>query len=150
MDGDRTPLPYLQTPFEELQGQVSPDGRWLAYTSDESGRWEVYVQSFPTPGNKYVVSSGGGGEPQWRADGRELFYMALDQTLMSVAVTPAGAWRSERPVALFRASVTGDITRYRTRYQVAANGQRFLLDSVVKDGSQEVTLVVNWPALGRH
>lgn len=149
MTGERKPVPYLQTPFEELQGQVSPDGRWLAYTSDESGRWEVYVQSFPTPGTKYVVSNGGGGEPQWRADGRELFYMALDHTLMSVAVAPTGAWRSERPVPLFRAPVAGDITRYRNRYQVAASGQRFLLDSVVKDGSQEVTLIVNWPSLGR-
>jgi eukaryotic-like serine/threonine-protein kinase len=143
------PVPYLRTQFEELQGQVSPDGRWLAYTSDESGRWEVYVQSFPVPGTKFVISNGGGGEPQWRADGRELFYMALDHTLMAVPVTPGGAWRSERPVPLFRAPVAGDITRYRTRYQVAANGQRFLLDSFVQDGSQEVTLVVNWPALGR-
>jgi DNA-binding winged helix-turn-helix (wHTH) protein/Tol biopolymer transport system component len=146
---DAKPAPYLRTQFEELQGQVSPDGRWLAYTSDESGRWEVYVQSFPTPGTKFVISNGGGGEPQWRADGRELFYMALDHTLMAVPVTPGGAWRSERPVPLFRAPVAGDITRYRTRYQVAANGQRFLLDSFVQDGSQEVTLVVNWPSLGR-
>ena len=144
----RRPLPYLQTPFEELQGQVSPDGRWLAYTSDESGRWEVYVQSFPMPGTKYIVSNDGGGEPQWRADGRELFYMALDHTLMSVAVESTSPWRNGRPVPLFRAPVAGDLTRYRTRYQAAHNGQRFLLDSVVEDGLQEVTLVVNWPALG--
>ncbi|HEY6507548.1 MAG TPA: winged helix-turn-helix domain-containing protein [Vicinamibacterales bacterium] len=147
---DRQPVPYLRTPFEELQGQVSPDGRWLAYTSDESGRWEVYVQSFPTPGTKYVVSAGGGGEPQWRADGRELFYMALDHTLKSVAVESTSPWRNGRPVPLFRAQVAGDLTRYRTRYQTADNGQRFLLDSVVEDGSQEVTLVVNWPALARR
>jgi len=141
------PVPYLQTPFEELQGQVSPDGRWLAYTSDESGRWEVYVQSFPAPGTKYIVSNGGGGEPQWRADGRELFYLALDHTMMSVAVESTSPWRNGRPLPLFRAPVAGDLTRYRTRYQVTSNGQRFLLDSVVEDGSQEVTLVVNWPAL---
>ena len=145
-----TPVPYLRTPFEELQGQVSPDGRWLAYTSDESGRWEVYVQSFPTPGTKHVVSNEGGGEPQWRADGRELFYMAPDHSLMSAQVTSSTPWRSQRPVRLFRAPVAGDLTRYRTRYQVAANGQRFLLDSVVRDGSQDVTLVVNWESLGRR
>ena len=144
------PVPYLRTSFEELQGQVSPDGRWLAYTSDESGRWEVYVQSFPTPGTKYVISNDGGGEPQWRADGRELFYMALDHTLMSVPVVSSTPWSSGRPVPLFRAAVAGDLTRYRNRYQVAANGQRFLLDSVVKDGSQDVTLVVNWQSLGRR
>ena len=144
------PMPYLRTPFEELQGQVSPDGRWLAYTSDESGRWEVYVQSFPTPGTKYVISNQGGGEPQWRADGRELFYMALDHTLMSVPVLSSAPWRSGRPERLFRAPVAGDLTRYRNRYQVAANGQRFLLDSVAKDGSQDVTLVVNWQSLGRR
>jgi eukaryotic-like serine/threonine-protein kinase len=143
-------VPYLRTPFEELQGQVSPDGRWLAYTSDESGRWEVYVQSFPTPGTKHVISNDGGGEPQWRADGRELFYMALDHTLMSVPVASSAPWRSGRPVPLFRAAVAGDLTRYRNRYQVADNGQRFLLDSVVNDGSQDVTLVVNWPSLSRR
>ena len=145
-----TPMPYLRTSFEELQGQVSPDGRWLAYTSDESGRWEVYVQSFPTPGTKHVISNDGGGEPQWRADGRELFYMALDHTLMSVPVVTSAPWRGGRPVPLFRAPVAGDLTRYRNRYQVADNGQRFLLDSVVRDGSQDVTLVVNWQSLGRR
>ena len=96
-----------------------------------------------------MISNDGGGEPQWRADGRELFYMALDHTLMSVPVTSSAPWRSGRPVPLFRAPVAGDLTRYRNRYQVAANGQRFLLDSVVKDGSQDVTLVVNWQSLGR-
>jgi DNA-binding winged helix-turn-helix (wHTH) protein/Tol biopolymer transport system component len=150
MASGATPIPYLRTSFEELQGQVSPDGRWLAYTSDESGRWEVYVQSFPTPGTKYVISNSGGGEPQWRADGRELFYMASDHTLMSVPVASSTPWRSGRPEPLFRAPVAGDLTRYRNRYQVAANGQRFLLDSVVKDGSQDVTLVVNWPSLSRR
>ena len=150
MTSGATPVPYLRTSFEELQGQVSPDGRWLAYTSDESGRWEVYVQSFPTPGTKYVISNDGGGEPQWRADGRELFYMARDHTLMSVPVVSSTPWRSGRPERLFRAPVAGDLTRYRNRYQVAANGQRFLLDSVVRDGSQDVTLVVNWQSLGRR
>ncbi len=149
MTGERVPVPFLQTPFEELQGQVSPDGRWLAYTSDESGRWEVYVQSFPERGAKHVVSTGGGGEPQWRADGRELFYLALDNTLMSVSVTPGTVWRSGRPEPLFRAPVVGDLTRYRTRYQVTSDGNRILMDAVDTRRSQEPTLIVNWPAVGQ-
>lgn len=146
MTGSREPAPFLQTEFEELQGQVSPDGRWIAYTSDESGRWEVYVQPFPGKGPKHVVSAAGGGEPQWRGDGRELFYLALDHTLMSVAVTPGPVWRGSRPEPLFRAPVVGDLTRHRTRYQVSRDGSRFLVDAVDARRSQEPTLIVNWIA----
>jgi hypothetical protein len=99
------------------------------------------------PGTKYIVSNDGGGEPQWWADGREMFYMALDHTMVSVAVESTSPWRNGRPAPLFRAPWPRDLTWYRTRYQATGNGQRFLLDSVVEDGSQEVTLVVNWPAL---
>ena len=80
------PVPLLTTPFNEFQAQISPDGRWIAYASDESGRWEVYVQSFPVLGAKRAISSGGGSEPQWRRDGRELFYVTADGTLMAVDV----------------------------------------------------------------
>jgi hypothetical protein len=75
--GDRKPFPFLQTEFVELQGQISPDGRWMAYTSDESGAPEVYVQSFPERGHgKWRISVNGGAQPQWRPDGKEVFYLA--------------------------------------------------------------------------
>ena len=88
--GDRRPIPYLRTPFNEIQSRISPDGRWVAYASDESGVWEVYVQSFPTPGAKQIISVHGGAEPVWRRDGRELYYLAADRTLMSVDVISKG------------------------------------------------------------
>ncbi|MGH9146434.1 MAG: winged helix-turn-helix domain-containing protein, partial [Vicinamibacterales bacterium] len=78
--GSRRPIPYLRTEFNEIQSRVSPDGRWIAYTSNESGNWEVYVQSFPAPGAKQVISVRGGAEPVWRRDGRELYYLAADRT----------------------------------------------------------------------
>lgn len=84
--GDRKPYPYLQTQFNEVSGVYSPDGRWVAYASDESGRYEIYVQSFPLSGAKFQVSTGGGTEPVWRKDGTELFYEASDQNLMAVPV----------------------------------------------------------------
>jgi len=84
--GDRKPFPYLQTQFDEQEGRFSPDGKWVAYVSNESGRDEIYVQAFPPSGAKFQISSGGGSEPQWRMDGTELFYLAADQMLMAVPV----------------------------------------------------------------
>jgi Tol biopolymer transport system component len=80
------PYSLLATEFEESNGQFSPDGRWFAYTSTESGRTEVYVQTFPVSGGKWLVSTGGGSQPRWRRDGKELFYIAPDKQLMSVKV----------------------------------------------------------------
>jgi eukaryotic-like serine/threonine-protein kinase len=81
MSGDRTPIPVLQSEFGEEQGQISPDGRWLAYTSDESGRPEVWVTALPKAITKWRISAGGGGDPRWRPDGSELFYIAADRQL---------------------------------------------------------------------
>ena len=96
---ERTPVPYLRTAFNEHQGRLSPDGRWMAYVSDESGRWEVSVGAFPTHGARGMrISTDGGLQPQWRHDGRELFYLAPDQMLMAVTVS-AGAPLGGRPTA---------------------------------------------------
>ncbi|HEV3216991.1 MAG TPA: winged helix-turn-helix domain-containing protein [Vicinamibacterales bacterium] len=146
MFGDRQPIPFLQTPFNQKQGQVSPDGRWMAYASDESGAWEVYIQSFPVPGGKRTVSVGGGTEPQWRRDGRELFYLAADDTLMAVDVKPGETWQAGRPNALFRPRLSRTEVP-RNHYAVAADGQRFVIDSVSDGDNQEpMTVLVNWPA----
>jgi eukaryotic-like serine/threonine-protein kinase len=146
MFGDRRPVPFLQTPFNEKQGQVSPDGRWMAYASDESGAWEVYVESFPIPGGKRTISVAGGTEPQWRRDGRELFYLAPDRMLMSVDVNPRETWQAGRPHALFRTSIP-QTAEPRNRYAVTADGQRFVIDSISDMDRQEpITVLVNWPA----
>ena len=144
--GARKPVPYLQTPANEIQGQVSPDGRWMAYASDESGSWQVYVQTFPVPGRKRVVSVNGGAQPRWRRDGRELFYLASDHTLMAVQISLGETLEPGRPQPLFRADVFGRLNTYRSHYTVTADGQRFLVDSA--NGSQpSITTIVNWTTL---
>ncbi len=147
--GDRQPTPYLRTEFNEIQSRVSPDGRWVAYASNESGAWEVYVQSFPVPGSKQTISVRGGGEPLWRRDGRELYYLAADRTLMAVDVATVGsALRVGRPRALFRASVSGAINTYRSHFAVTADGQRFVIDSLDSENTQEsITVISNWTSL---
>ena len=97
--------PLVATPFNEAQGALSPDGRWVAYASDESGAFEVYVQSFPGGGSKRPVSSGGGAEPRWRADGRELFYVSADRRLMAVPTTIGPEFEAGKPDALFTMNV---------------------------------------------
>jgi DNA-binding winged helix-turn-helix (wHTH) protein/Tol biopolymer transport system component len=142
---DARTQPLLATPFNELQARISPDGRWLAYASDESGVLEVYVQRYPELGEKRLVSVGGGGQPQWRADQRELFYLSADRAVMSVDVDP-GAFGTPRK--LFRASVAGDPTDARDYYAAAADGSKFLIDGPVEQASDPtITVIVHWPAV---
>ena len=146
MTGDRKPYPFLQTEFNETHSQMSPDGRWVAYVSDESGRPEVYVQSFAASGGKWQISTSGGDQPKWRRDGKELFYLSSARRLMSVSVTSGAAFEAGIPVELFEVflpikSMTGD----RNDYVVADNGQRFLVCSYVdKESARPITVVSNW------
>jgi hypothetical protein len=129
-----------------MHGQVSPDGRWIAYASDESGTWEVYVQTFPVPGAKRTISVGGGSEKHWRRDGRELYYLTPDGTLMAVAVkSHDDAFSPGRPVPLFQARIPADIITFRNHYAPSGDGQRFLVDSA--DDHEPINVVVNWTAL---
>jgi Tol biopolymer transport system component len=131
-----------------MQPRVSPDGRWVAYTSDESGSWEVYVQSFPTGGAKRAVSVGGGVEPNWTKGGREIVYLTPDGTVTSVGVSARDkAVEAGVPKALFRVSLSGDITRYRNHYAVTSDGQRFLVDTVDENTREPISVLVNWDAL---
>src|SRR5262249_36630279 len=117
--GDRKPVPYLRTPAWEAQGQFSPDGRWIAYTSDESGQSQIYVQSFPAGGGKYQVSTGGGTQPRWRRDGKELFYIAADGKLMAVDVKTAPKFEIDVPKALFDPHLLVSTGNIYFRYDVA-------------------------------
>jgi Tol biopolymer transport system component len=143
--GAGPPQPWLRTSANEMYARVSTDGRWVAYMSDESGDWEVYVQAFPGGGHKRAVSVGGGSHPLWNASGRELYYLAADRTLMAVDITPGPEPSVGRPRALFRTRVTGDATAYRTPYAVSPDGRRFLIDSV-EDTSPHapITVMINW------
>lgn len=142
MEGGGKPIPIVTSPFNEIQARVSPDGRWIAYASDETGRWEVYLQSFPVPGNKQVVSIGGGGQPQWRGDGRELFYLALDRTLMSVPLADGTPPQIGRPKPLFHLPVA-DVVDSRNRYVPDADGRTFLVSAVDITERPDIVLLIN-------
>jgi Tol biopolymer transport system component len=142
--GDRKPFTFVRSEFNESQGQFSPDGKWLAYVSDEGGSPQIYVQSFPTPSGKWQVSTAGGSQPRWRRDGKELFYVAFDRKLMAVPVKTGTAFESETPRALFETALP--ITPLRQVYSVAPDGQRFLLASPVEAASSPITVVLNWTA----
>ena len=146
-DGDRKPVPYLRGDFNESQAQFSPDGRWLAYVSDESGTPQVYLQSFPTPGGQRQISADGGTQPRWRRDGNELFYLTPERKLMSVTVKMGATFESDSPRALFQTAL--NVNEFRQTYAVSADGQRFLLNTPVDTESPPMTVVLNWPALLR-
>jgi Tol biopolymer transport system component/DNA-binding winged helix-turn-helix (wHTH) protein len=142
--GDRKPFPYLQTPAMENGGAFSPDGNWIAYNSDESGRFEVYVESFPTHGGRRQISPAGGTGPRWRADGKELYYYSLDGRLMAVSVTGGDAsLTTGTPTALFAFRPASAIVV--PSYAVTRNGQRFLLSAIVEtDAKAPLSVVQNW------
>jgi hypothetical protein len=129
--GDRKPFAFLQTQFNEFLGRFSPDGRWVAYSSNESGRSEIYVAPFPGPGGKWQVSTGGGAFPRWRGDGSEIFYLALDNKLMAATVNGKGAGMQVGAVRpLFNSHVQAARTSTNSSYDVSADGQRFLINAV--------------------
>ena len=149
--GTTPPVAYLRTPDNEIQARVSPDGRWLAYASDESGTWEVYVQAFPVAGSKRGISVGGGAQPQWRRDGRELLYLSADHHVMSVDVQLGDVFRASRPRPLFRVAVVGGLNAYRRQYLPSSDAKQFLVDSVGADVDRvPITLLSNWTSfIGR-
>ncbi len=144
LSGDREPIELVRTDGWDGQGQFSPDGRWLAYTSDVSGRVEVYVQAFPAAGGKWQVSASGGTQPRWRGDGKELFYIGADNQLMAATVKPgAESFDTGVQQPLFGIRVApGDFSSF----AVTPDGQRFLVNTVVNDPSQPIVVVLNWAA----
>jgi Tol biopolymer transport system component len=141
LDGDRKPLAVAQTTFQEVDGRFSPDGRWVAYVSNESGRPEIQLQPFPGPGAKLQVSTNGGNFPQWRRDGREIFYLGPDNRLMAVPVMlpiSGSVVEAGTPVALFA-------TRPGSEFAVTPDGQRFLINTLPEEAATPpITLILNW------
>jgi Tol biopolymer transport system component/predicted Ser/Thr protein kinase len=146
LSGDRKPDKYLATSAEEMHGNFSPDGHLVAYTSNESGKFEVYVQTFPQLTDvKKQVSTGGGYEPRWRADGREIYYLSEDRKLMAVPVGPGPSFGV--PQALFQTRVPPGVTANRGHYVPSRDGQRFLVNTESGDASPSpITVVLNWTA----
>ncbi|MGO9259373.1 MAG: protein kinase domain-containing protein [Bryobacteraceae bacterium] len=140
--GDRKAFPFLQTEFAEMYGKLSPDGRWLAYASDETGVYEVYVQTFPGKEGKWQVSAKGGTRPVWSRDGKELFYIAEGHKLMAVEVRSGVQFEHGVPKALFEARTpTG------ASFDVTRDGKRFLLiNSLAQEANAPMTVVINWHA----
>lgn len=142
------PRLYVQTPFRELNARFSREAnpRWVAYMSNKSGQFEVYIDSFPEPGHEIRVSSAGGSYPEWNDTGDELFYVSPDYSLMSVRVkATASSLEPSVPRALFR--LPAAVSTW-SPYEVGPGGQRFLVRAVPEQqGSQPLTVIVNWPAL---
>jgi len=148
MTGDRKPFPVVQTTFQEKGAQFSPDGKWIAYESNETGRFEVYLRAFPNGGRAVPVSASGGAQVRWRRDGKELFYIALDGRLTAVPiqVNSSGQIEPGAPMPLFPTRLGGAVQALeRQQYVVALDGQRFLMSTVPDNISPSpITVVLNW------
>jgi Tol biopolymer transport system component len=141
----KTMVPFQTGPGSQTNGMISPDGKWVAYASDESGSWEIYVTTFPNAAGKWQVSRGGGREPRWRGDSREIFYLAPSGMLTSVPISTIGTFSSGTPVPMFqfhgRAAISStDVFSY----DVAKDGKRFLVNRYLKpEHIEPLTIVLN-------
>jgi Tol biopolymer transport system component len=141
--GDRKPVPYLQTEFNEGGGRFSPDGKWVAYSSDESGKLEVYVRPFPGPGGKLLVSASGGSTPVWSHDGKEIFYLGDDRKLMAARVKNGSTLGIDVARPLFQTSAES----FLPSFDVSPDGRRFIIVTATPQKSPSpITVVVNWNA----
>ena len=142
--GDRRPTPMAQTAASELRGRFSPDGRWVAYESNESGRSEIYVQSFPDLARKTRISTGGGTTPVWRGDGHELFFRSPDDQLMAARIAPSGTRSTRHAIRLVRPPTGPNRDRaHQAWYAASRDGQRFLVNTIV-EGASPITVLLNW------
>lgn len=160
LEGDRKPIPFLRTEFGEMDGRFSPDMRWIAYVSDESGRNEIYVRGFSQAsrrasseaGGKWLISKDGGTGPRWRQDGKELYYRAPDGNVMAVEVAADTEFQAATPKVLFHASpdfseVTSILPGLST-WDVTPDGKRFLIATTpVENSLSPFTVVLNWTSL---
>jgi serine/threonine-protein kinase len=139
---DRKPQPFVNTPSLETSPRFSPDGHFIAYTSDESGRLEIYVRPYPGPGGKWQISTGGGSEPVWNPKGRELFYRSGNK-MMAVDVTTQGTFSAGKPRILFEGAYV-PTPRSFPDYDVSPDGQRFLMLKPNEQAQAQINVVLNW------
>jgi hypothetical protein len=148
MEPPRRATAVLKTVFNEYQGVLSPDGRWIAYVSDENGSPQVYVQSFPKGEQRLQVSSQGGTEPEWRRDAKELFFLSSDHMIMAAAVSFRPTFNADLPKPLFQARVPVTGNTYRRQYVAAPDGQRFLVNTAPTNApAPAIHVVLDWRAL---
>jgi eukaryotic-like serine/threonine-protein kinase len=152
LQGDRKPFAFLSTKFNERKGKFSPDGRWVAYQSNQSGRDEIYIRPFPGPGGQWQVSTEGGIWARWRRDGKELYYIAPDARMMSVAITSNGdTLDPDTPVPLFQTRIVGGGSdpAMSAEYDVASDG-RFLINVITEETTASpITILQNWKPLAK-
>ncbi len=149
---DRKPIPFLRSEFDDLLSQISPDSHWMAFTSDRSGRREVYVRPFPQGAGEWTISIAGGQGPRWKADGKELFFEAADGKMMAVPVNKAvpgadAVFEPGTPIALFDAHMAHSADARYFEYDVTADGKRFLINTTGGTGALStppLTVVTNW------
>ena len=146
--GDQKPAAVVQTQFNEMKGRLSPDGKWIAYQSNESGTNQITVQTFPPSGARYQVSTNGGYQPKWRRDGKELFYVAPDKKLMMVAVKAEGnSFEASAPQPLFEMRIGNLPLTGSPFYDVTRDGRRFIVSTAVEESAPTpMTVVLNWNA----
>ena len=137
---------FFASPAAEMHGNFSPDGHLVAYTSNESGRFEVYVETVPRSDRKWPVSTNGGYEPRWRADGGEIYYLSEDRNLMAVPVGAGVPHTFGIPKPLFQAHVPAGVSGLRTHYVPSRDGQRFLVNVATDTAASPITVVLNWSA----
>lgn len=147
MTGTRKAVPLIATRFSEYEPRFSPDGKWLVYTSEESGRPEIYVQTFPLSNLKFQISTNGGVQPIWSRNGREIFFLGLDGKVMSAPLTIAPRFTPGVPRALFQADA--DILYVHNSYEPSADGQRFVVATYAGAQAPPVAVIVNWTRLLR-
>ena len=143
--GEQKPFPVVATNFIDITPSFSPDGKWLAYANNETGRYEVYIQPFPSGAGRWQLSTAGGATPNWRKDGKELFFFSPDQQVMAVDVNQNGAsLQLGAPHALFKATT---VSGPNGPYTVSADGKKFVMNTVLPQSITEpLTLITNWPA----
>jgi eukaryotic-like serine/threonine-protein kinase len=143
---ERVAKPLLQANWSVRNAQFSPDGRWMAYASNETGSWEIYVSPFPSANGKWQVSNAGGQEPRWRQDGKELFYLSAEGKMMAVAVTAGPSFAASSPIALFQTHRRQPVSSLDvSSYDVSGDGQKFLIDTKVDEANAApLSVLLNW------
>ncbi len=151
LEGERKETLLLNSPFDETSPELSPDGKWLAYMADDTGKYEIYVQSFADGklgSDRKLISTTGGRMPVWRRDGKELFFIGADGAMMSTSIkTGDGSFEFTPPQSLFK---TRMLAHYNSTHEfdISPDGQRFLIGTLIGDTkAPPPTVVLNWPAL---